>query len=1140
MQLTLKGFQFQELFTAEGVQKLDQTFLQYLQANYTYLYDALQQYRQGAYSARENSDVIISLAPILEHFIADLFNIEEAVVRARQQILLQDPIFAFKEFYVLKKAKRQLRHADAYLGYSELTLWLTAELQTIGCDFNELNVAKLGIQLLADEQINAVAIDKLTQWCVQVLSQVELPPEISEWVVFKLPHKLNYAELVPIQEKPDDPVGRLEALPKNLRQRDGFGLTDQRMSQREILNEIHYCVICHDKEGDFCSKGFPVKKGKPELGYKRSPLNEILTGCPLEEKISEMQWLKKIGYGIGALATIMIDNPMCPATGHRICNDCMKSCIYQKQDPVNVPQVETGVLTDVLALPWGVEIYDLLTRWNPLRQKQYVMQQYNGLKVLVMGMGPAGFTLAHHLLMSGCAVVGADGLKIEPMPEEWITKPIYEYANLIEALDERVMRGFGGVAEYGITVRWDKNFLKLILISLLRCQYFQLVGSIRFGGTLTVEDAWNLGFDHLAVAVGAGLPKELMINNSMAPGMRQANDFLMALQLTGALKQHSLANLQIRLPAVVIGSGLTAVDTATEIQAYYLVQIERTAKRYHALISEYGVDNVRHKFSQADLSILDEMLAHAHQLNNARQQAQDDGSVLNTVDLIRQWGGVTIVYRRGMTESPAYRRNHEELTQALAEGIYYAEGLNPVEVRLDEYGHCKALLCQSRIQNEEGVWMLTDETQVLPARAILAATGAKPNVAYGFEHKGTIIRRQFEYARFDVVEGQLKEVKANVHVKTPDAGPFTSYEQDGRYVSFLGDTHPVFHGSVVNAIASAQRFYPDIMRVLQNKIPVLCDDYKDFKTKIEFWLQSSIVAINEPAANLIEIIISSPQATLNYKPGQFFRLQNYETGATTLRKTPLQIEAISAIGIVDPASSEQLRFVIDKTAASTKLLARWQVGQRISLMGPTGASFPVQSNATWMVIGSYLALAQVLALAPELKRHGSKLIFVSLMPEADHAAYADELGKVCSEVITVVDSSALVSTLVGYFEQNPNVAQEIKQVQVFAAVDLLKMVQAARHQQWQPFLHDKVKFIGSVFGPMQCMLKGVCAQCLQWQIDPKTGQRTKAVYACSWQSQPMEMIDMDNMNARYLQNQMQKKLSDLWVDYCLEEPIAIE
>ena len=76
--------------------------------------------------------------------------------------------------------------------------------------------------------------------------------------------------------------------------------------------------------------------------------------------------MRKNGDAIGALALVMISNPMCPGTGHRICNDCMKACIYQKQDPVNIPQIETAVLTDTLNLPWGVEIYGLLTRWNPL------------------------------------------------------------------------------------------------------------------------------------------------------------------------------------------------------------------------------------------------------------------------------------------------------------------------------------------------------------------------------------------------------------------------------------------------------------------------------------------------------------------------------------------------------------------------------------------------------------------------------------------------------------------------------------------------------------------------------------------------------------------------------------------------------
>ena len=54
-----------------------------------------------------------------------------------------------------------------------------------------------------------------------------------------------------------------------------------------------------------------------------------------------MHTLRAQGFVLGAFATIAIDNPMMAATGHRICNDCMKACIYQKQEPVDIPQAET-------------------------------------------------------------------------------------------------------------------------------------------------------------------------------------------------------------------------------------------------------------------------------------------------------------------------------------------------------------------------------------------------------------------------------------------------------------------------------------------------------------------------------------------------------------------------------------------------------------------------------------------------------------------------------------------------------------------------------------------------------------------------------------------------------------------------------
>ena len=133
-----------------------------------------------------------------------------------------------------------------------------------------------------------------------------------------------------------------------------------------------------------------------------------------------MHAVRKRGDAIGALAIVIVDNPMCPGTGHRICNDCMKACIYQKQEPVNIPQIETGVLTDVLKLPWGVEIYGLLTRWNPLNIKRPYALPYNGRTVLVVGLGPAGYTLSHYLLNEGFGVIAIDGLKIEPLADDLV------------------------------------------------------------------------------------------------------------------------------------------------------------------------------------------------------------------------------------------------------------------------------------------------------------------------------------------------------------------------------------------------------------------------------------------------------------------------------------------------------------------------------------------------------------------------------------------------------------------------------------------------------------------------------------------------------------------------------------------------
>lgn len=1152
--LILKGFNFPELFTINGLEKLDAAFLAFLKKKDEVLYARLLRYREKELlKSQEVSELIIACGPVLETFIADLFSIEEPVNHLRTITLKENTIFDFKKFYVLRQARRTLKKVDSIESFSLLDQWITDQLEKnrLNAADREWAIAHFGQRLLEAPEVNAAFIRKLTLWCVAAMTQPEGMKAVKGWTSFHLHKRLNYENLVETIAIPGDAVGRLEGSPESRRHRDGFVLTDLRMKRREAMAHVHYCIYCHKTDGDFCSKGFPIKKVNPHQKLKINPLGEVLIGCPLDEKISEMHILKKKGYAIAALATIMIDNPMCPATGHRICNDCMKACIYQKQEPVNIPQTETRVLTDVLDLPWGVEIYDLLTRWNPLRREQYLPKSYNGKKVLIMGMGPAGFTLAHFLLMEGFVVVGTDGLKIEPLAPEFIVKPIRNYADLKERLDNRVMAGFGGVAEYGITVRWDKNFLKLIYISLLRRRYFQVFGGIRFGGTLLVEDVWRLGFNHLAIAVGAGLPSELRIPNSLAPGMRQANDFLMTLQLTGAAKSSSLTNLQVRLPAVVIGGGLTAVDTATEVQAYYIAQVEKITQRYEKLIKYFGEEKVRSRFDKASLKILYEFLNHGRAVGEERRKAKEENRPVDLIKLIREWGGVTIVYRRTMQESRAYKRNHEELIKALEEGIYYAESLEPKAIEVDTHGWVMALVCQWWVMDEGGIWIVTDKDQTLPARSIFVATGAKPNIAYAYEHRNTFSREGFNYKRFELKNNKLKEINEESHCKVEDFGPFTSYEMDDYRVSFLGDTHPIFHGSVVKAIASAKRAYLKIVKALEHNHSVNAEviEYETFHDKMDALFTARVIAVRRHSPVMVECQIRAPMAARNFQTGQFYRLQNFEYLSPFIGNTRLQTEALAMIGVNSNFDPDVVSFMVLERGASSRLVAALKPGQPISIMGPTGcySKIPQESQKNIMLIGGSLAASYLRSLGPTLQKMGHHVFYVALMETANELYYQEELEALSDIILWLTEKGAmikarrsqdrtaqgeLISVLRRYaIEVSPIPLKAIDCVYVIGSTHLLRKVQKARNGVLQEYFKPEAEFVASVYGPMQCMMKGVCAQCLQWQIDPKTGQRTKAVYACSWQHQPMELIDIKNIEERLSQNRTQEILSDLWLDY---------
>ncbi|MEJ2676088.1 MAG: FAD-dependent oxidoreductase [Acidihalobacter sp.] len=1143
---------YADLRTAQGLARFDAAFLEELSAKAPELAGQLLAFRAGGQAEDSAlSEWLIAVAAHVEDFIVRMFTVETEIDELRAEILAQDPVMRMKAGLVSRRARRY--RGQVTVSREELHAWVAERAAELASDDMELGTALLFDRLVNDPEANE-DLDRLIQWAVVTLKEPEL---VSGWASFRLPGRVDHARLVELQEAPGDAHGRLQAQPVHWRPRDGFALTDTRAGQREVQDQVNYCIFCHDHDGDFCSKGFPEKKGSPELGLKQDPLGNTLTGCPLEEKISEMHLLRRDGRPLAALAVAMRDNPMIPATGHRICNDCMKACVYQKQDPVNIPQIETRVLTDILDLPWGVELYDLLTRWNPLRAKQPVMREYTGRRVLIAGLGPAGFTMAHHLTQEGCAVVGIDGLKIEPLPQQLIDEPVRDWNELVEPLDRRILLGFGGVAEYGITPRWDKNFLKLIYLTLLRRPTFQAFGGVRLGGTLTLEDAWRLGFDHVCLATGAGLPRVIPIGNSLARGMRQASDFLMALQLTGAGKEDSLANLQVRMPAVVIGGGLTAIDTATEVQAYYIKQVEKVLQRYETLQAAGSDGEVLPGLMPEDQGVLEEFLGHGRAVRAERERAAAEGRAPEFIHLLREWGGVTLAYRKGMNASPAYLRNHEEITKAAEEGIYYAEGLDPLRVELDEHQHTEAVVFR-RVVAEEGRWIGTNEEVRLPARAVFAAAGTVPNTLYEREYPNTFELEGTHYKPHRNHTGSLQPVGVAEHCKSNEFGGFTSYEHEGRKITFLGDTNPVFNGSVVKAIASAKRSYGGVMRSL-NTLPAHDDEaYDAFAARLHDRLTATVAEVLHPSPAVVELWVRAPMAARNFRPGQFFRLQTFESNSPTVAGTRLQIPVITVSGT--GVKGDRIRLLVLQWGSGPRLTGRLKQGEPVVLMGPTGAPAHIPEGKTVLIVAGRWGAAVMLDLGPALRAAGNRVIYVGAFSSAHELDRQDELEQAADQIIWAVSSGRqidarrpqdisieardVVDLLQRYArgaltgdDQAHTPLASVDQIMVMGSTGLLGAFQQALQPEGR--LHEAfkpgVQAYGTVGSPMQCMLKGVCGQCLQWQIDPETGERTRAVFSCAEQDQPLAWIDVGNLAARQSQNRLSDRLSARWLDHVLAQ-----
>jgi NADPH-dependent glutamate synthase beta subunit-like oxidoreductase/NAD(P)H-flavin reductase len=1160
------GLSFADLYRREGLQRIDAAFSATLCAADAGLAARLEAARAAprALARKDASALILELAPHLERFLAELFGIEDAVAALAAGHRALEPLYRVKRLFVQRKALTQYK-AEVAATFDGAALQRELE-RHLGCTFDESTFAHAverwqGAGPDADAPAKLDLAMRYAAWATQTEAGKR---RHSDGVVFQAPAKLDAQHLIHRAVQRDAGGVTTHVIkPEHIRRRTGFALTDPGTDTRGALAEAHYCIWCHAQGKDSCSTGLKEKSdAEGRAAFKKSVFGVTLAGCPLEEKISEFHTLKAGGVPVGALAVIAIDNPLAAATGHRICNDCMKSCIYQKQEPVDIPQAETRTLKDVLALPWGFEIYSLLTRWNPLNFERPLPKASTGKRVLVVGMGPAGFGLAHHLMNDGHAVVGIDGLKIEPLPETLSGvlptgerlgpaagagargfQPVFDVATLQEPLDARVMAGFGGVAEYGITVRWDKNFLKIVRLLLERRDRFALFGGVRFGGTLGAEDAFAMGFDHIALAMGAGKPTVLDIPNGLARGVRTASDFLMALQLTGAAKADSIANMQVRLPVVVIGGGLTAIDTATESLAYYPVQVEKFLARYEALALERGEDALRDAWSPEEREIAEEFLAHARAIRAERAAAAREGRAARIIELLQGWGGATIAYRRRLVDSPSYTLNHEEVEKALEEGIAFCEGLAPTSIDVDDYGAVRGINFSR--QGADGAIA----THHLPAHTVFIAAGTAPNTVLAREFPD-LFRLDGKY--FAACDETGAPVRPAYGLSKPERADVLLHRTaDGRFISYFGDLHPSYFGNVVKALGSAKQGYPVVSRVLAMRAAAAPESDAQFFDRCARRLIARVERVERLTPTIVEVVVRAPAAAERFRPGQFYRLQNFEALAQMRRDTRLQMEGLALTGAWTDPQQGLVSTIVLEMGGSSDLCARLQPGEPVVLMGPTGTPTHIAGGETVILVGGGLGNAVLFSIGQAFRNAGSKVLYfagykkvIDRYKVADIEAAADVIVWCCDEQPGFVPGRAQDRSFIGNIVQAmdayaagrlgeaPIRMADADRMIVIGSDRMMSAVARARHDLLQPHLKPHHFAIGSINSPMQCMMKEICAQCLQPQRDPHTGA-VRYVFSCFNQDQELDRVDFAALSERLKQNALSEKLTAAWLQHCL-------
>jgi NAD(P)H-flavin reductase len=321
----------------------------------------------------------------------------------------------------------------------------------------------------------------------------------------------------------------------------------------------------------------------------------------------------------------------------------------------------------------------------------------------------------------------------------------------------------------------------------------------------------------------------------------------------------------------------------------------------------------------------------------------------------------------------------------------------------------------------------------------------------------------------------------------------------------------------------------------------------EFFSRLDRSLRATIIRVERLTPTIVEVVVHAPAAAERFQPGQFYRLQNYETLAVQRDGTRLVMEGLALTGAWVDRAQGLVSTIVLEMGGSSDLCAQLQPGEPVVLMGPTGAPTEIEAGETVVLAGGGLGNAVLFSIGQAFRGAGSKVLYFAGYKKMQDRYKVADIEAAADVVVWCSDEAP------GFAPQRPqdrafvgNIVQAMRAYAAgeigaqsinFSACDriiaigsdkMMAAVAAARHTELAPYLKPDHRAIGSINSPMQCMMKEICAQCLQPQRDSVTGKVTY-VFSCFNQDQPLDLVDFPGLDLRLQQNAVQEKLTAQWI-----------